>query len=253
MVGYNANGSTIPFGGIVAASSISTYGCDDVIQVSHAILNSDISMGSGNDTLSVGHHISLGSEVDMGMGDDTIDVGGNVSVCSTIDTGMGNDTITIDGSIKGHSTLDTGEGDDVVNVGNVGSHFTSATIELGDGDDTLTIDGNYYSHSQIDGGDGSNDILNLTGNCRTTLDLEHVTGFENINLNGHDTVNLSLADVLANTETNDLVISGTDSDQVNMSGDWTTSSSNMSGYDLYFSTSTAECVFIDTDVQVNII
>jgi hypothetical protein len=249
MVGYNANGSTTPFGGLVMASTINTYGCNDTIQVSHAILHSDISMGSGNDMLTVGHHISLGSIIDMGVGNDTVDVGGNLSACSVIDTGMGNDTVNIDGAVKGHSAVYTGDGDDVVTVGNIGSHLTSATVELGAGDDTLTIEGNYYNHSQLDGGDGDNDILTLTGDHSNMLDLSQVTGFENINLNGDDTVNLSLE----NTESIELMISGTSSDEVNMSGDWELGSSSMNGYDAYYSSSTAECVMIETDVQVNII
>lgn len=96
---------------------------------------SDVSMGSGNDTLRVAKNLNS-TNIDMGGGDNLVYVGGGFT-SSALRTGSGNDHIHINNSVTAQSYIDLGDGNNLLEI--IGD-VVSSGISVGAGDDTIYID-----------------------------------------------------------------------------------------------------------------
>jgi hypothetical protein len=151
-------------------------------------------------------------------------------------------------------TLSGGAGDDTL-IGLSGAD----TLSGGDGSDNLIFDADDVL---IDGGENSdgsqdNDTLVITDTSAvSSIDLSNVINFETINMvnDTAQTLNLALSDVISMTDTNNqLFIKGDSVDTVNVSDMTKSATSDQAGYDLYQDSGNTAKLYIQTDINDNII
>ena len=160
MTGWNnEDGVTITAG--AGDDEITIGGFSDQGEGLGSVGGNNINAGAGNNTIKIAYTIN--SEITTGSGDDTIEIAKNSSdnsTSNTINAGAGANTITLG---KGSNNTITTEGDAVqtITLGQEGGKTNSAnTITTGGGADKITIIGN---NNTIDAGEGEN-IINITGN-----------------------------------------------------------------------------------------
>ncbi|WP_107695752.1 beta strand repeat-containing protein [Campylobacter concisus] len=123
-------------GATVKNAEIQTYGGEDTLNIDGTVINSNIKLGSGNDTVSIGKNASIDGS-------------------STIDGGAGFDTLKVaDGSIdfsrvKNFEKLDLTQGNNNVNLS------AKDVLDMTDSNNKLRIDGNGDDHVTLQGGIGT--------------------------------------------------------------------------------------------------
>ena len=123
-------------GATVKNAEIQTYGGEDTLNIDGTVINSNINLGSGNDTVSIGKNASIDGS-------------------STIDGGAGIDTLKIaDGSIdfsrvKNFEKLDLTQGNNNINLS------AKDVLDMTDSNNKLRIDGNGDDHVTLQGGIGT--------------------------------------------------------------------------------------------------
>ncbi|MFW2604164.1 vWA domain-containing protein, partial [Aliarcobacter butzleri] len=94
---------------------------------------------SGNDTIEVNKELVMNDNIDLKDGNDTLILNKNINQV-TIDLGNGNDKVVINGQVNGTNNINLGSGDDVIKINNIVTNNTH--INGGDGKDTLYLSGN---------------------------------------------------------------------------------------------------------------
>ncbi|WP_207771882.1 immunoglobulin-like domain-containing protein, partial [Aliarcobacter skirrowii] len=120
-IGATTNPSIEPTQKIGTTDSIKNIGTngDDIIEVNkELVMNDNINLGNGNDTLILNKNINQ----------------------VTIDLGNGNDKVVINGQVNGTNNIHLGNGDDVIVINNIVTNNTH--INGGNGKDTLFLSGN---------------------------------------------------------------------------------------------------------------
>jgi len=187
-----------------AGVTVSTGAGDDDITVDQLNTIFNLTLGDGNDTLTITNSDKLTANTGAGAdvvnidnandtltlntsaGADRVEINsGGIDAAATINTGADNDTVNIDsGSVGAALTVNTEGGADTVQIDDTGNDVTvntgaggdsitiaidaAATVNAGADDDTITLSGD--SNAVIDGNDGS-DTLVLAGNDYTDSDL----------------------------------------------------------------------------------
>jgi large repetitive protein len=167
---------------------------------------------------------------------------------------------SIEGSVTSQEVIDSVVVDEVTTTSTA---FNEVDINLDgsatgtDGDDLFKIAGDDYD---IDGGDGD-DMLQLVSGY--SIDFSGLSTFKNIeqidlSATGSNVLNnLSANDVLEMTDDgNEIVITGTSEDSVNLRGNWSVSSSGVEGFKSYTSTADGDetvTLHIQDDIDVNTI
>lgn len=204
---------------------------DDSVSVKYDVEGrSIINTGEGNDTLSVGEDIEDCVHIDMGSGNDTLTVARFVENAVVVDMGDGDNTATMAG-LNNWAHISFGSGNDQLNVTHqfgVGGGY--ATADMGAGDDTFTF-GGIMPDGVVHGGSGL-DTLVLTYDASavatercchiTNLASNNFTGFEHIELNGKNALDIRYSD-LVNDSTRDgaLYIKGNANSKVDLGAtDW---------------------------------
>ncbi|MFB0977530.1 MAG: autotransporter domain-containing protein, partial [Myxococcota bacterium] len=162
-------------------------------------LTGDMSLGGGDDIVTIQEDATATGNVDLGDGTNQFDISGTADLTGTITGGADVDTVTItdDSTVTGdidlgaganvltinttadHSgTITAGDGNDTVTLTGTASTLTG-DMSLGDGDDTVTIDGSATAGGNVDLGDGTNtfninDDAELTGNITGGADVDAV-------------------------------------------------------------------------------
>ena len=134
---YNSEDTiNVKAGATVKNAEIQTYGGEDTLNIDGTVINSNINVGSGNDTVSIGKNASIDGS-------------------STIDGGAGIDTLKIaDGSIdfsrvKNFEKLDLTQGNNNINLS------AKDVLDMTDSNNKLRIDGNGDDHVTLQGGIGT--------------------------------------------------------------------------------------------------
>ncbi|WP_149707892.1 hypothetical protein [Campylobacter concisus] len=123
-------------GATVKNAEIQTYGGEDTLNIDGTVINSNINLGSGNDTVSIGKNASIDGS-------------------STIDGGAGYDTLKVaDGSIdfsrvKNFEKLDLTQGNNNINLS------AKDVLDMTDSNNKLRTDGNGDDHVTLQGGIGT--------------------------------------------------------------------------------------------------
>ena len=136
----------------------------------NTVINGNIAMEGGADTVTVDTGAIINGNVDMGAGADALTVGKGAAITGKINMAAGDDILTI-----------TSEG------------IVNGDIDMGTGADTLTIEAGSIINGILDGG-ADNDILNFNSAVtRAVADggmniLHNLSGFENINVNSNVTL-----------------------------------------------------------------
>lgn len=204
---------------------------DDSVSVKYDVEGrSIINTGEGNDTLSVGEDIEDCVHIDMGSGNDTLTVARFVENAVVVDMGDGDNTATMAG-LNNWAHISFGSGNDQLNVTHqfgVGGGY--ATADMGAGDDTFTF-GGIMPDGVVHGGSGL-DTLVLTYDASavatercchiTNLASNNFTGFEHIELNGKNALDIRYSDLVNdNTRDGALYIKGNANSKVDLGAtDW---------------------------------
>jgi Ca2+-binding RTX toxin-like protein len=241
--------------------------------------NNVLTGNGGNDLLD-----GLGGNDTMigGVGNDTYVLGAGDTISETTagsaggtDTVLSNVSHTIGANIEnltlpGSSNLN-GVGNSLDNLvtGNTGNNVLSSldgadtliggggadTLLGGAGDDTIAIADTAFG--RLDGGTGT-DTLRLDGSG-LSLDLAtfgvRVAGIERIDMGGtgNHSLTLSAADVLADSDTDQLVVLGDSGDQVTATGTWTANGTQTiegQTYNVY--TGGGATLLVDSDIVQNV-
>ena len=208
--------------------------------------NSQVTMGSGNDTLIIREDIDFNASVNLGDGNNIIKVGEDVEDCAKIITGDGDDVIDVARFIENNSFVSTGRGDDTLTTEGLNN---CARIEMGAGDDTLVIKSQFgvgsgsasvdmgwgddvvtFGGSHMDGvinGSKGNDTLVLTSDSSySNISSANFKGIENVDLKGKIDIEINYKDLLNdNVREGALFIKGDSSNKVDIdldtsSGNW---------------------------------
>lgn len=262
-----------------------------------------VALGDGNDSLTVAYDVEGCSSIDTGAGNDTIKIGEDVEDYVHINMGAGNDVLSVARFVENETVIDMGDGDNTATMAGLNNW---ASISFGSGDDSLTVThqfgvgGGYASASLgagndtftfggttldgvVNGGSGL-DTLVLTYNqsdvatsrcCHeTNLTSHNFTGFELIDMQGNNAVDIRYSDLVQDTTRDGaLFIKGDANSKVDLGntdwnsdtdtnladasgGHWTaTGSSVVDGvvYDVYhhcYATDTSNDVYIQQGVMV---
>jgi hypothetical protein len=155
---------------------------------------SRISMGAGDDTLSI--NADVVRRIRAGAGDDTLNI--NADKVARVRSGAGDDTVNIEADNV--RRINTGAGDDVLNI----NADNVTRINTGEGDDTLSINADTITRVNTGAGD---DTINLTANTIKRFDAG--AGDDTITLDaedaaiafgkggGEDTININSVGALA--------------------------------------------------------
>jgi len=154
-------------GATVKNAEIQTYGGKDTLNIDGTVINSNINVGSGNDTVSIGKNASIDGS-------------------STIDGGAGYDTLKVaDGSIdfsrvKNFEKLDLTQGNNNINLS------AKDVLDMTDSHNKLRIDGNGDDHVTLQGwikdtnptSDGYAVYTKVEGSHTVTLEIKDVVVHE---------------------------------------------------------------------------
>lgn len=111
-----------------------------------------VSMGSGDDKLSVFQDVDGKARIDLGSGDDKMVVGGDIGDIidgknsPVIEAGSGNDEVRVAGNLWARSSIDMGEGNNYLNVREVRMWGKAL---FGNGNDTMDVRGNVTENAFI--------------------------------------------------------------------------------------------------------
>ena len=154
-------------GATVKNAEIQTNGGEDTLNIDGTVINSNINLGSGNDTVSIGKNASIDGS-------------------STIDGGAGFDTLKVaDGSIdfsrvKNFEKLDLTQGNNNINLS------AKDVLDMTDSNNKLRIDGNGDDHVTLQGwikdtnptSDGYAVYTKVEGSHTVTLEIKDVVVHE---------------------------------------------------------------------------
>lgn len=154
-------------GATVKNAEIQTYGGKDTLNIDGTVINSNINLGSGNDTVSIGKNASIDGS-------------------STIDGGAGFYTLKVaDGSIdfsrvKNFEKLDLTQGNNNINLS------AKDVLDMTDSNNKLRIDGNGDDHVTLQGwikdtnptSDGYAVYTKVEGSHTVTLEIKDVVVHE---------------------------------------------------------------------------
>lgn len=252
------NDSVVVDGRVTGHALVDLGSGNNTLEASDGIHCSAVVLAEGgNDVVTAGEDIDGCSKVDLGNGQNIINVAEDVEDKAQLITGCGDDIITVDRFIENCSVTTTGAGDDILSAEGVNN---SARIDMGAGNDLVTIHSEFgvgggsahvlmgsgddvvsYGGKCLDGlisGDGGSDTLVLTYDssdalttkcCNiTNLASNNFTGFEQIDLQGNNVVDICYKDILADTSRDGaLYISGDEHSKVDLgTNNWNSDSAH---------------------------
>ena len=210
------SGTTINGG--VKADTFAILGSDDssktdALVLENSVVNGNIDMQSGTNTITAGNNTTINGDVKGGAGEDTFTSGNNVAINGKIELGAGNNKITLGNNVYINGDIDMGAngvnltgGSEVYLNGKVAFTDNVDILTLGeksvivqdiamkDGNDELTIGAGSIVNGKLDGGTGDdtltfgkNSVASLASitrnNTEDNINISHdITGFENINV-----------------------------------------------------------------------
>ena len=210
------SGTTINGG--VKADTFAILGSDDssktdALVLENSVVNGNIDMQSGTNTITAGNNTTINGDVKGGAGEDTFTSGNNVAINGKIELGAGNNKITLGNNVYINGDVDMGTngvnltgGSEVYLNGKVAFTDNVDILTLGeksvivqdiamkDGNDELTIGAGSIVNGKLDGGDdddtltfGTNSVASpasiTKNNTKDSINISHdVAGFENINV-----------------------------------------------------------------------
>ena len=210
------SGTTINGG--VKADTFAILGSDDssktdALVLENSVVNGNIDMQSGTNTITAGNNTTINGDVKGGAGEDTFTSGNNVAINGKIELGDGNNKITLGNNVYINGDIDMGTngvnltgGSEVYLNGKVAFTDNVDILTLGeksvivqdiamkDGNDELTIGAGSIVNGKLDGGDdddtltfGTNSVASpasiTKNNTKDSINISHdIAGFENINV-----------------------------------------------------------------------
>ena len=210
------SGTTINGG--VKADTFAILGSDDssktdALVLENSVVNGNIDMQSGTNTITAGNNTTINGDVKGGAGEDTFTSGNNVAINGKIELGAGNNKITLGNNVYINGDVDMGAngvnltgGSEVYLNGKVAFTDNVDILTLGeksvivqdiamkDGNDELTIGAGSIVNGKLDGGDdddtltfGTNSVASpasiTKNNTKDSINISHdIAGFENINV-----------------------------------------------------------------------
>ncbi|MEJ6466729.1 autotransporter outer membrane beta-barrel domain-containing protein [Fusobacterium ulcerans] len=210
------SGTTVN-GGIDGISA-AIFGSDDssntdALVLENSVVNGNIDMQSGTNTITSGNNTTINGDVKGGAGEDTFTSGNNVAINGKIELGDENNKITLGNNVYINGDIDMGTngvnltgGSEVYLNGKVAFTDNVDILTLGeksvivqdiamkDGNDELTIGAGSIVNAALNGGDGTdtltfgkNSVASLASitknNMEDSMNISHdITGFENINV-----------------------------------------------------------------------
>ncbi|RGY57225.1 autotransporter domain-containing protein, partial [Fusobacterium ulcerans] len=210
------SGTTINGG--VKADTFAILGSDDssntdALVLENSVVNGNIDMQSGTNTITAGNNTTINGDVKGGAGEDTFTSGNNVAINGKIELGDGNNKITLGNNVYINGDVDMGTngvnltgGSEVYLNGKVAFTDNVDILTLGeksvivqdiamkDGNDELTIGAGSIVNAALNGGDGTDTLTfgknsvaspaSITrNNTEDSINISHdITGFENINV-----------------------------------------------------------------------
>ena len=218
-----ANGGKLTLSGITVNGGIdgisaAIFGSDDssntdALVLENSVINGNIDMQSGTNTITAGNNTTINGDVKGGAGEDTFTSGNNVAINGKIELGDGNNKITLGNNVYINGDVDMGAngvnltgGSEVYLNGKVAFTDNVDILTLGeksvivqdiamkDGNDELTIGAGSIVNGKLDGGDdddtltfGTNSVASpasiTKNNTKDSINISHdIAGFENINV-----------------------------------------------------------------------
>ena len=218
-----ANGGKLTLSGITVNGGIdgisaAIFGSDDssntdALVLENSVVNGNIDMQSGTNTITAGNNTTINGDVKGGAGEDTFTSGNNVAINGKIELGDGNNKITLGNNVYINGDVDMGAngvnltgGSEVYLNGKVAFTDNVDILTLGeksvivqdiamkDGNDELTIGAGSIVNGKLDGGDdddtltfGTNSVASpasiTKNNTKDSINISHdIAGFENINV-----------------------------------------------------------------------
>lgn len=185
---------------------------------------SSITTGTGDDILNVGYSITNFSKVNLGDGNNVITTGDDIDGYAMLTTGDGNDRLTIGDDTENAAVVSLGGGDDVVKIADTVED--SSSVLMGSGNDHVTIGGLVECDTKVDGGLGQ-DTLTFTFDANhsmvnawkhiTTLSSKNIRGFETIEMDGINAIDIRFEDLLHDTSRDGaLFVKGNENSKVDL-------------------------------------
>ena len=210
------SGTTINGG--VKADTFAILGSDDssktdALVLENSVVNGNIDMQSGTNTITAGNNVYINGDVKGGVGENTFTLGNNVAINGKIELGAGNNKITLGNNVYINGDIDMGTngvnltgGSEVYLNGKVAFTDNVDILTLGeksvivqdiamkDGNDELTIGAGSIVNGKLDGGTGDDTLTfgknsvaspaSITkNNTKDSINISHdIAGFENINV-----------------------------------------------------------------------
>ena len=166
-------------------------GDDTLTLAKGTIINGNIAMGADNDTLTAEAESIINGSFDGGEGIDKLSLKSGAMVNGNIAMGAGNDTLTAEAESIINGSFDGGAGDD--NLSLKSGAMVNGNITMGNANDTLTIEAGSIINGTLDGGMESDTLSFNSPATRTSnsngINIHHnISGFENMNINTNVTL-----------------------------------------------------------------
>ena len=166
-------------------------GNDTLTLAKGTIINGNIAMGADNDTLTAEAESIINGSFDGGEGIDKLSLKSGAMVNGNIAMGAGNDTLTAEAESIINGSFDGGAGDD--NLSLKSGAMVNGNITMGNANDTLTIEAGSIINGTLDGGMESDTLSFNSPAARTSnsngINIHHnISGFENMNINTNVTL-----------------------------------------------------------------
>ena len=156
----------------------------------NTIINGNVDLGDGNNTLILKNGTTINGEIKLGSGDDILTLEENNIINGNINIMKGNNEVTIkeNNIVNGNISLGTESDTLILDKNNI----VNGNISLNSGDDNLIIGNGNVINGILDGGDGNKDVLTFgkTGNTillakdtEKILIFNDISEFETIDIN----------------------------------------------------------------------
>lgn len=182
------------------------YNLGSTITLGYSNTNSEITTGTGDDTININHNSSSqGIKITSTGGDNKINIDNEGVYSMTVETGDGDDNLTSTGQIGKYSAslateIDLGDGDNTVSITNSGIYDT--TIETGNGNDKIYLYG-WGDSNKITSTGGKNTITyasKIEGwNNQAGAEITTGDGDDTITIGGFDEEGMAVGSVGSNT------------------------------------------------------